>query len=261
VIRMAPDQALSCMQNRLLGAFPPEVYRRLRPNLLPVGLSLGEVVCERGERPEHAHFPLSAVVSLFYTTAEGATAEVGMTGNDGLVGLTALFDGGATPNRAIVQSAGRSLKIRTAVLQEEFARGGPLQRILLRYVQAFLTQVSQTAVCNRLHSVEKRLCRWLLLSHDRARSDRLFITQEFISNMLGSRRESVTVAAAALQDAGLIHYVRGNITILDRTRLEAAACECYQVVRNESERLLGPILRPCVTAESQFRKAVGSKAS
>jgi CRP-like cAMP-binding protein len=226
------------IENRLISSFPPEVYDRLRPNLQPVALSLGEVVYEAGSRPEYVYFPTGAVVSLLYSMENGATAEVGLTGNDGIVGIALFLGGDTTPNRAIVQIAGEALKMRARFLQEEFARGGPVQQVLLRYTQALITQISQTAVCNRLHPVEKRLCRWLLLSHDLVQSDELAMTQEFISNMLGGRRESVTVAAARLQDAGLIRYSRGHITILNRAGLEAAVCECYRIVRDEFDRLL-----------------------
>lgn len=196
-------------------------------------------MCEAGARLEFAYFPAGAVVSFLNTTVEGGTAEVGIAGNDGIVGTALFLGGNTTVSRAIVQIAGKAFKLRGNLLQEEFSRGGALQRTLLRYIQAFLTQVSQTALCNRLHSVEKRLCRWLLLTLDRAQSDQLSLTQEFIANMLGSRRESVTVAAARLQDAGLIHYSRGNIHVLNRAGLELAACECYRLVTDEYERLLG----------------------
>lgn len=236
---MRSVEGQSPKQNRLISTFPADVYARLRPNLLPVTLSLGEVVYEAGGHPEYVYFPTGAVVSLLYTMEDGATAEVGLTGNDGIVGIALFLGGDTTPNRAIVQIAGGAFKMRARVLQDEFARGGPVQQLLLRYTQALIAQISQTAVCNRLHAVEKRLCRWLLLSHDCVQSDQLAMTQEFISNMLGGRRESVTVAAARLQDAGLIHYSRGQITILDRAGLESAACECYRIVRGEFDRLLG----------------------
>lgn len=187
--------------NRLVSNFPADVYERLRPNMLPVTLSLGEVIYESGGRPEYVYFPTGAVVSLLHTMENGATAEVGLAGNDGIVGIALFLGGDTTPNRAIVQVAGGAFKMRARVLQDEFARGGPVQQLLLRYTQALITQISQTAVCNRLHAVEKRLCRWLLLSHDCVQSDELVMTHEFISNMLGGRRESVTVAAARLQDA------------------------------------------------------------
>jgi len=236
---MRPVERQPPTQNRLISTFPADVCDRLRPNLLPVTLSLGEVVYEAGGRPEYVYFPIGAVVSLLYTMEDGATAEVGLTGSDGIVGIALFLGGDTTPNRAIVQIAGGAYKMRASVLQDEFARGGAVQQLLLRYTQALITQISQTAVCNRLHPVEKRLCRWLLLSHDLVQSDELAMTQEFISNMLGGRRESVTVAAARLQDSGLIRYSRGHITILDRAGLESAVCECYRIVRNEFDRLLG----------------------
>lgn len=228
------------MRNRLIAACPADVYDRLQPSLQPVTLSFGDVMYEAGAEQEFAYFPAGAVISfLLATTEQGATTEVGVAGNDGMVGTALLLGGHSAASRAIVQIGGKAFKVRASVLLNEFSRGGALQRTLLRYVQAFLTQVSQTAVCNRLHSVEKRLCRWLLLTQDRAQTDELFLTQEFISNLLGTRRESVTVAAARLQDAGLIHYSRGNIHVLNRAGLELAACECYRTVTSEYERLLG----------------------
>ena len=175
-------------------------------------------------------------------------------GNDGVVGVALFLGGDTTPNRAVVQIAGGAFRMKAKLLQEEFARGGPLQHLLLRYTQALITQISQTAVCNRLHSVENRLCRWLLLSHDRVKSDELAMTQEFISNMLGGRRESVTVAAGRLQDAGLIHYARGHIKILNRNGLEASACECYRIVKDELDRLVGTGGKP------DLRRSVGAGA-
>jgi CRP-like cAMP-binding protein len=227
------------VQNRLLSALPLEEYKRLSPYLLPVTLSLGEVVYDPGTLPDYSYFPTTSVVSLVYTMENGMSAEVGLTGHEGMVGIALFLGGGTTPNRAIVQIAGGALRMKAKLLQAEFAAGGPLRRVLLRYTQALITQISQTAVCNRLHPVEKRLCRWLLLSHDSVQSDELPMTQEFIANMLGGRRESVTVAARRLQDAGLIRYSRGNITILNRARLETTVCECYRVVRDEIDRLLG----------------------
>jgi hypothetical protein len=207
---------------------------------VPVTLSFGEIMYEAGAEQEFAYFPAGAVVSfLVATTEHGTTTEAGIAGNDGVIGTSLFLGGHSTVSRAIVQIGGKAFKVRANVLLSEFSKGGALQRTLLRYVQAFLTQVSQTAVCNRLHSVEKRLCRWLLLTQDRAQSDRLSLTQEFISNLLGTRRESVTVAAARLQDAGLIHYSRGSIHVLNRAGLELAACECYRTVTSEYERLLG----------------------
>lgn len=225
--------------NRLLAALPPEEYERLVPQLQHVLFSLGEVVYEFGGRLDHVYFPTTAIVSLLYTMENGSSAEMGLTGNDGIVGIALFMGGGTMPNRAVVQSAGTALRMKAAVLQDEFARGGKFQQLLLRYTQALITQISQTAVCNRLHSVEQQLCRWLLLSHDRLKVDELIMTQELIADMLGVRREGVTVAAGRLQDAGGISYVRGHIKILDRQKLEATVCECYRVVKDEFYRLLG----------------------
>ena len=226
-------------ENRVLAALPGDDYERLLPSLQQVSFSLGEVVYEFGGRLDHVYFPTTAIVSLLYTMANGATAEMGLTGNDGVVGIALFMGGGTMPNRAVVQSAGTAVRIKAKVLQDEFARGGKFQYMLLRYTQALITQISQTAVCNRLHSVEQQLCRWLLLSHDRVQGDELIMTQELMADMLGVRREGVTVAAGRLQDAGAISYVRGHIKILDRQKLEETVCECYRVVRDEFDRLLG----------------------
>jgi CRP-like cAMP-binding protein len=188
---------------------------------------------------DHIYFPTTAIVSLLYTMENGSTAEMGMAGNEGLVGVALFMGGNTMPNRAIVQSAGAAVRMKAKVLQDEFARGGTFQHLLLRYTQALLTQMSQTAVCNRLHAIEQQLCRWLLLSRDRLDSDELVMTQELIANMLGVRREGVTAAAGRLQEKRLISYVRGRIQILDRRGLEAAVCECYKVVKDEYDRLLG----------------------
>lgn len=224
-------------QNYLLAGLSREDSRQLLPNLQYVAFKLGDVVYDFGEHQRHLYFPTSCVVSLLYTTEDGSTAEVGMTGNDGAVGVGLLMGGERAINRAVIQVGGGAFKIDAFVAREEFARGRSFQTLLLRYTQALMTQISQTAICNRLHSMEKRLCRWLLLSHDRVTSQEMLITQEFIANMLGGRRESVTVAAGRLQDAGLIYYSRGHIRILDRNGLEAGACECYRVVKSEVERL------------------------
>jgi CRP-like cAMP-binding protein len=202
-----------------------------------VHLVLGDVIYESSGALEYLYFPTDALVSLLYTMEDGATAEMGLTGNDGVVGVALFLGGDTMPNRAVVLAGGGTVRMRARVLQAEFARGGPLQQVLLRYTQALITQVSQTAVCNRLHSVEQRLCRWLLMSHDGVEGDELLMTQDLIANMLGGRRESVTVAATRLQDAGLIQYARGHIRIVDRCGLEAAACECYRAVRDETRRL------------------------
>jgi CRP-like cAMP-binding protein len=224
-------------ENQLLRALPPEERERLLPSLTRFAFALGDVVYESGQRLEYVCFPTTAVVSLLYTMEGGSTAEMGLVGNDGMVGVALFLGGNTTPNRAVVQVAGGALRMRAKVLQKEFASSGSFQQLLLRYTQALITQISQTAVCNRLHSVEKRLCRWLLLTHDRVRTNDLLMTQEFISNMLGGRRESVTVAAGRLQDAGLINYARGHITVIDRKGLEASVCECYQIVKAETDRL------------------------
>src|SRR6266576_973963 len=227
------------IENRLLALLPTDELERLRPNLREVSFSLSEVVYEFGSQLDYVFFPTTSIVSLLYTMENGSTAEMGLTGNDGVVGVAVFTGGGTMPNRAVVQSAGGALKMKTKVLQDEFARGGKFQQLLLRYTQALITQISQTAVCNRLHSVEQQLCRWLLLSHDRVKADELIMTQELIADMLGVRREGVTVAAGRLQDAGAISYVRGHIHILDRQKLEEAVCECYRVVKDEFARLLG----------------------
>jgi CRP-like cAMP-binding protein len=227
------------VENGLLAALPADEYERLRPRLREVSFSLGEVVYEFGGHLDYVFFPTTSIVSLLYTMENGSSAEMGLTGNDGVVGIALFMGGGTMPNRAVVQSAGGALRMKAKILQDEFARGGKFQHLLLRYTQALITQISQTAVCNRLHSVEQQLCRWLLLSHDRVKADELIMTQELIADMLGVRREGVTVAAGRLQDAGAISYVRGHITILDRQKLEETVCECYQVVKEEFDRLLG----------------------
>ena len=227
------------VENRLLAALPGGEYERLLPQLAQVSFSLGEVVYEFGGQLDYVYFPTTSIVSLLYTMENGSSAEMGLTGNDGVVGIALFMGGGTMPNRAVVQNAGDAIRMKAKVLQDEFARGGRFQHLLLRYTQALITQISQTAVCNRLHSVEQQLCRWLLLSHDRVKADELIMTQELIADMLGVRREGVTVAAGHLQDAGAISYVRGHIKILDRQKLEETVCECYQVVKDEFHRLLG----------------------
>ncbi len=229
----------SPIENRLLAALPREEYQHLVPYLERVSFDLGEVIYESGETLDHIYFPTTSIVSLLYMMLDGSSAEMGLAGNEGVVGI-ALFMGGDTmPNRAVVQSAGGALRMKANVLQREFALGSQFQRLLLRYTQALITQISQTAVCNRLHSVEQQLCRWLLLSHDRVKANDLVMTQELIADMLGVRREGVTVAAGRLQDDGAISYIRGHIKILDRPKLETIACECYKVVKDEFDRLLG----------------------
>jgi CRP-like cAMP-binding protein len=225
--------------NRLLAALPPEPYERLAPHLEQVSFSLGEVVYESGGHMRHVYFPTTSHISLLYTMIDGSTAEMGLVGNEGVVGISLFMGGETTPNRAMVQGGGGAFRMKAKAMLEEFKRGAEFQHLLLRYTQALITQISQTAVCNRLHSVEQRLCRWLLMTHDRADSDELQMTHEFISNMLGVRREGVTMAAQRLQEMGMITYVRGHIIILDRPQLLARVCECYQVVKDEHTRLLG----------------------
>lgn len=227
------------VENRLLASLPRDEYEGLLPRLQQVSFSLGQVVYEFGGHLDYVYFPTTSIVSLLYTMENGTSAEMGLTGNDGVVGIALFMGGGTMPNRAVVQSAGSAIQMKAKTLQDEFARGGEFQRLLLRYTQALITQISQTAVCNRLHSVEQQLCRWLLLSHDRVKADELIMTQELIADMLGVRREGVTVAAGHLQDVGAISYVRGHIKILDRPKLEATVCECYRVVKEEFDRLLG----------------------
>jgi CRP-like cAMP-binding protein len=237
ITRQTPD---NLTLNRLLAALPAAVLERLKADLEPAQLELGQVIYEPDEALLHVYFPTTAIVSLLYTMEAGTSAEIGIVGCDGIVGIAVFMGGDTTPNRAVVQSAGNALRLRLKCFRDEFRRIGELHRLLLLYTQALLTQMSQTAVCNRLHSVEQQLCRWLLLSHDRLASDELVMTQELIANMLGVRREGVSVAAHRLQEAGLIRYRRGHITIVDRIGLERTVCECYQVVKTECDRLSPP---------------------
>jgi CRP-like cAMP-binding protein len=233
----APALPQKSCRNRLLAKLPVEEYERLAPHLQAVTFDLGDIIYHSGGHIDYIYFPTDCIVSLLYTMENGTSAEIGIVGNEGVIGI-ALFMGGDTmPNRALVQSAGTSLRMKAQVLQDEFKRGGEFHRVLLRYTQALVTQISQTAVCNRLHSVDSQLCRWLLLSHDRLQTNELVMTHDMIANMLGTRREGVTVAAGKLQDAGLINYYRGRIKIIDRAGLEATVCECYRVVKDEFVRL------------------------
>ena len=225
-------------QNQLLAALPAPDYERLQVHLEFVKLPLGMVVFESGRKLRHLYFPASGIVSLLYAMESGASTEIAVIGNEGVVGIALFMGGESTPSRAVVQSAGYGYRLKAVVLKTEFKRGGPLQQLLLRYTQALIAQMTQTAVCNRHHAVDQQLCRWLLLSLDRLPSNELAMTQELIANMLGVRREGVTEAAGKLQAAGLIHYTRGHITVLDRPKLEARVCECYSVVRKEMDRLL-----------------------
>ena len=225
-------------QNRLLAAARAVEPERSLPTLEAVHFDLGQVLCESGANQAYIYFPTSAVVSLLHVMQDGCVAEAGLVGNDGAVGVGLFLGGGQMPSRAVVQIAGDAIRIKATALQDEFRRGGALQRLLLIYTQALITQISQTAACNRLHPLEQRLCRCLLLCYDRVKSDEVFMTQDSIAHMLGGRRPSVTVAAGRLQQAGLVRYSRGHILILDRMGLESAACECYRVIRDEYDRLL-----------------------
>jgi CRP-like cAMP-binding protein len=225
-------------QNHLLDALPIDDYERLAPHVELVPMKLGDVLYESGDQLRHVYFPTTSILSLLYVMEDGSSAEIAVVGNEGILGISLFMGGESTPSRAIVQSAGHAYRLKADLLKSEFGRFGPTMHLLLRYTQALITQMAQTAVCNRHHSVDQQLCRWLLLSLDRLTTDELSMTQELIANMLGVRREGVTEAAGKLQDAGLIRYRRGTITVLDRPGLEARSCECYQVVKTEFDRLL-----------------------
>ncbi|MFY8044485.1 MAG: Crp/Fnr family transcriptional regulator [Rhodoferax sp.] len=229
------------MKNHLLASLPAAEADRWRAGLEPVDLALGLVLYESGIEQKHVYFPTSAIVSLLYVMEDGASAEIAVVGNEGVVGVSLFMGGGSTPSRAVVQSAGLGYRLSAHLMKEEFERAGPVLHLMLRYTQALITQMAQTAVCNRHHSLDQQLCRWLLLSLDRLECDELKMTQELIANMLGVRREGVTEAALRLQRAGLIRYSRGHITVLDRPALELRTCECYDVVRKEYQRLLPDI--------------------
>jgi CRP-like cAMP-binding protein len=233
--------AVDPRSNRLLAALPDAEWKRWLPQLEPVDMPLGQVLYEPGSRLAHVYFPTTSIVSLLYVMEDGASAEIAVVGNEGIVGISLFMGGESTPSRALVQSAGKGLRLRADVMLQEFNRAGPVLHLLLRYTQALITQMAQTAVCNRHHSVDQQLCRWLLLSLDRLDTNDLVMTQELIANMLGVRREGVTEAAGHLQHAGLIHYRRGHITVIDRAGLEQRTCECYAVVKKEYDRLLPPL--------------------
>jgi len=236
--KAASRAATAPKDNHLLAALPEATYLQLLPSLEWVPLPLGQAVYESGGAQGYVYFPTSSIVSLLYVLADGNSAEIAVTGNEGLVGIALFMGGETTPSRAVVQSAGHGYRLKAAVVKKQFESGGALQHLVLRYTQALITQMTQTAVCNRHHGVDQQLCRWLLLSMDRLASDRLVMTQELIANMLGVRREGVTEAAGKLQAEGLIEYSRGKIRVLDRPRLEARVCECYAVVKKEYDRLL-----------------------
>ena len=227
-------------RNALLAALPADDFGRIAPHLESVPLPLGWALYESGARMRHVYFPTEGIVSLLSVMENGASAEIALTGNEGLVGISLFMGGESTPSRAVVHGAGHAYRLGASLLKREFERGGELQHLLLRYTQALITQMAQTAVCNRHHSVEEQLCRWLLLSLDRLPSNEVHMTQELIANVLGVRREGVTAAAGHLQEAGLIDYRRGRIIVLDRPRLEERACECYAVVKRETDRLQMP---------------------
>ena len=228
----------SARQNHLLAALPVIEYERLVADLELIAMPLGNVLYESGSQLGHVYFPTTSIVSLLYVMEDGASAEIAVVGNEGIIGVALFMGGETTPSRAVVQSAGHAYRLSGQLLKREFTDSAAMQHLLLRYTQALLTQMAQTAVCNRHHSVDQQLCRWLLLSLDRLASSELTMTQELIANMLDVRREGVTEAAGKLQDAGLIHYSRGRITVVDRPGLEARACECYKVVKTEFDRLL-----------------------
>ncbi len=230
--------ALDPKKNRLLAALPDPEWQRWLPQLEEVEMPLGEVLSESGRALEHVYFPITAIVSLLYVMENGASAEIAVVGNEGIVGISLFMGGESTPSRAVVQSAGTGFRLKAQMMMTEFNRAGPVMHLLLRYTQALITQMAQTAACNRHHSLDQQLCRWLLLSLDRLQGNDLVMTQELIANMLGVRREGVTEAAIKLQEAGLIRYARGRITVLDRPGLEQRSCECYAVVKKECDRLL-----------------------
>lgn len=224
--------------NKLLGALGEEELERLSPNLELVEMPIGHVLYEPGEQLKYVYFPVTSIVALMYVLTDGASAEIALVGNEGILGISLFMGGQTTTSRAVVQSAGAGYRLKARFLIEEFSLNDQAMKLLLRYTQALITQMAQTAVCNRHHSVEQQLCRWMLLTLDRLQSNELAITQEVIASMLGVRREGVTEAAGKLQRLGIIHYHRGHITVVDRRKLEKRCCECYQVVKSESDRLL-----------------------
>lgn len=225
-------------ENRILGALPQAEWERWRPQLEAVDMPLGKVLYESGMKLAHLYFPTTSIVSLLYVMENGASAEIAIVGREGLVGISLFMGGDSTPSRAVVQSAGKGYRLKAGGMMNEFNKSGPVMHLLLRYTQALITQMAQTAVCNRHHTLDQQLCRWLLLSLDRLPSNELVMTQELIANMLGVRREGVTEAAGRLQKDGLISYQRGRITVLNRPELEVRTCECYGVVKKEYDRLL-----------------------
>ncbi|ASJ72263.1 Crp/Fnr family transcriptional regulator [Granulosicoccus antarcticus] len=232
------EKQLHPLDNQLLASLPPEEWARWQPLLEWSDMPLGRVLYESSNPQSHVYFPTTAIVSLLYVMENGSSAEIAVVGNEGVVGISLFMGGETTPSRAVVQSGGQGYRLKGQAIKDEFGRSGPVMHLMLRYTQALITQMAQTAVCNRHHSLDQQLCRWLLLSIDRLRGNELVMTQELIANMLGVRREGVTQAALKLQSAGLIRYSRGHITVLDREGLEKRTCECYSVVKKEYERLL-----------------------
>jgi CRP-like cAMP-binding protein len=237
--------------NHLLAALPSAARERIYPHLQLVEMPLGKVLYEPGDLLRHVYFPIDCIVSLWYVMESGASAEISVVGNEGLIGIALFMGGETTPSRAVVQSADHAYRLDGELLKDEFHRNGGMQVLLLRYTQALITQMSQTAVCNQHHTVDQQLCRWLLLSLDRLADNTLAMTQELIANMLGVRREGVTDAAGKLQKLGVIQYVRGHITVLDRPKLEELSCECYEVVKRETDRLEGASSSPTASSASQ----------
>jgi CRP-like cAMP-binding protein len=247
--------AADTTRNHLLAALPAEEFARLAPHLEPVSLALGDFLYEPGGQLQHAYFPATAIVSLHYVTESGASAEIAGVGNEGVVGISLFMGGGSTPSSAVVQTSGEAYRLGRGILKDEFDRGGAMQRLMLRYTQSLIAQMSQTAVCNRHHSVEQQLCRWLLTTLDRVPSGQLVMTQELVARMLGVRREGITEAAGNLQQAGFIRYRRGHISVLERAGLDTRACECYAVVRKEYLRLFAEIPRRAASAAQRVAAA------
>lgn len=241
-IRRLNNASQTPLQSRLLNVLPPAERERLFPHLERVPLTAGQVLYEADRRFDHVYFPTDSIVSLLYLMEDGASAEIAMVGNEGLVGIALFMGGGTTPSRAVVRSAGAAYRLGGALLRREFGRSGPVQHLLLRYTQALLTQIAQTQACSHHHTIDQQLCRWLLLSLDRLPTADMTMTQDQIAGLLGVRREGVTLAAGRLQKAGVIAYARGRISVLDRGALELRACECYGVVKREFDRLLPDVM-------------------
>ena len=238
-------------QNQLLAAFSDAEFARLLPHFEAVEMPLGKALYESGTTMSHVFFPTTAIVSLLYVMEDGSSGEIAVVGHEGIVGISLFMGGESTPSRAVVQSSGHGFRLKSSILMDEFNKSGSVLHILLKYTQALITQMAQTAVCNRHHSLDQQLCRWLLLSLDRLHTNELVMTQELIANMLGVRREGVTEAAGRLQKDGLIRYRRGQITVLDRERLEERTCECYAVVKREYDRLLPSMTGTAITRPTE----------